>query len=441
MLETLIVMSSAILGTSLDGTLKYAGPFFGVLTIAFLYGFFRSFLQSKESVLSAFLAGSCFWFIGFDARTLHQSLALAFFSLALYSLTKTGSSWRTLTILSIFGIVATHEFTAVMTSAFFVIVAVAILVLSRSRLIRPGAVEREMMNAPPLMIILTFTQLTFVAVFFFANMLTLGVNVFRILLGGYTTTIQSLLVPTKEAIGYRVIEVVGITAFAVTFCIGFLEVLRKRGILEYKRLVPYATAGVLILLLGVLGFWKFSVADTDLLYRGFIYVYFFGAPMALFAIFEVTSKSKGSFRKGIAVALICVIVLAGAYTNYPRYFHDNHAPWNAEDVRFPLFQWKSAGEFAEKCIPQGVTVWGVRLAFDYVGGYADRNIQRINYNSTSTLSQWVSTHTSPGDIIVLRASLPTVAENFPVNQSELNQVIRTHNIVYSSGEVWMIQES
>ncbi len=48
MLETFIVMSGALLGVPVETILKYAGPFFGVITITFLVGFYKAFLPNAR---------------------------------------------------------------------------------------------------------------------------------------------------------------------------------------------------------------------------------------------------------------------------------------------------------------------------------------------------------------------------------------------------------
>ncbi|HUK49933.1 MAG TPA: hypothetical protein VLV18_02760, partial [Terriglobales bacterium] len=57
MQETLLVMTSMVLGASAETVLKYAGPVFGVLTLAFLLGFYQAYFSKRDALIAAFLAG------------------------------------------------------------------------------------------------------------------------------------------------------------------------------------------------------------------------------------------------------------------------------------------------------------------------------------------------------------------------------------------------
>ena len=407
MLETLVVMSGLVFGVPFDFVLKYVGPFFGVITIAFLVGFYQAFLTKREAILAGFIAGSCFWFVRFDALSVHQPLALAFLSVVLYTLTKQGVAWRFLTILSTFAMVASHEFTAIVSSVFFIIAALGILLLARWFDVKRGAIESSMLKMPGLSLTLTFAWLAFVALPFFATSVGFADFVVATLLGS-TSPISFPLTIAKGIPNSwdRIVGDIGILLFAATSSAGFLMALFKRELSDYKQLLPYAAAGGILFVIGLISYLRLYTA-TDLLSRGFIYVYFFAAPLSLAAALKIVPaifRNRVNYQQFVSILLITLIVGSGVYYQYPRFLHDNSATLDLEDVRFPLFQWQAAGYFILNHAGTN-TIWGDKIAFDYVGGYGERNIYEPDKTLNMTLAQWVSTYPSSGDIVILRQSM------------------------------------
>jgi hypothetical protein len=143
----------------------------------------------------------------------------------------------------------------------------------------------------------------------------------------------------------------------------------------------------------------------------------------------------------ICVCFILIIAVAGVYSQYPRYTIDNTAPKDIEDVRFPLFQWKAAGYFVSGHLGAS-TLWGDTIAFDYVGGYGERDINVLDNNLNLTLSEWMSTTPSSGDIIILRQTMATVPyASYQVTPLGLHEILVAHDVIYSSGEVDMVVAS
>jgi len=439
-METLLAMASMVLGTPAEPVIKYAGPLFGVLTVVFLIGFYKAYLPSREALIAAFVAGNCSWFL--QSSTIHETLALVFLSVAIYSLTKPGAMWRVLTVVFVFGTVATHEFTAIVSSFFFVLAAFGIIVLSHTFGLKRGSIENAMMKMPGLMITVTFAWLAFIALPFFATAVGLVDFIARTLLAGSTPLAfpltPSSAIPTSWT---RVAGDVGVVLFAFSCCAGSIAVLwLDSG--RYKQALPYAVGSAIVFFLGLVSYFRFHQA-TDLLSRGFLYVYFFSAPIAVFAILKVAGRvsRRVSLQQLLCVALICIMVVSGVYYNYPRYTYDNTAQGNIEDVRFPLFQWRSAGYFTLN--HTGLhTLWGDKIAFDYVGGYGQKDVTQIDPTLNITLVQWMATYPSSGDVVVLRKSMVTVPFwNYEVSTSEFHQILATHDVIYSSGEVIMLVES
>jgi hypothetical protein len=437
--ETLLVMVSMILGTSGATVLKYAGPLFGVLTVPFLLGFYRAYLSKKEALIAAFLAGNCFWFVQVDAAT-HETLALLFLSVAIYSLINPGVIWRVLTVLFAFAIVSTHEFTSIVSAAFFIFAALAIVILSRRLGLKRGPIENAMLKMPALTVTMTFAWLAFVALPFFGSAIGILGFVIGALLSGSSRVAFPL--GNGQYSWEQVVGDVGVVFFAITCAWGVVLMSVRREDTAYRQFLPYAGSGALIFFIGLISYLKFH-QGTDLLTRGFIYVYFFAAPLALYAILRSSSVlgRRSTLRMVTCICLILIIVVAGVYALYPRYIIDNKAPMDIEDVRFPLFQWQTAGYFVLGHAG-GSTLWGDKIAYDYVGGYGERDVNQLDPTLNLTLSQWMSTAPASGDIVILRQTMAIIPyANYQVTSQGLHEILVTHDIVYSSGEIDMVVES
>jgi hypothetical protein len=293
---------------------------------------------------------------------------------------------------------------------------------------------------PALMLTMTFAWLAFIALPFFGN--TVGVVSFVIgdLLTGSARAAFPLSVGSSVPNSWeRLVGDIGVVLFAVTCLAGFLATLVKENKEIYRQLLPYAMSGALIFLFGLIAYVKFHQA-TDLLTRGFIYVYFFAAPFALYTILKISSmqRRRTILREVACICLISMIVVAGVYYQYPRFLVDNTAPRDIEDVRFPLFQWQAAGYFILTHMG-GSTLWGDKIAFDDVGGYGQKNVRILDITLNLTLSQWMSTTPSTGDVVILRQSMITDPYgNYQVTSSGFHQILTMHDIVYSSGEIDMV---
>jgi hypothetical protein len=434
--ETLLVMVSMILGTSGATALKYAGPVFGVLTVPFLLGFYRVYLSKKDALIAAFLAGNCFWFLQIDAAP-HETLALLFVSVAIYSLIKPGVIWRFLTVLFAFAITSTHEFTSIVSSGFFIFAALAIIILSRWLGFKRGPIDNAMLKMPTLMVTMVLAWLAFVALPFFGT--TIGILALvtgALLTGSSRVTFPLHAIPNSWE---EVVGDVGVVLFAMTCVWGVILMLVRREDTEYQQFLPYAGSGALIFFIGLLSYFRYHQA-TDLLLRGFIYVYFFAAPVVLYAILRISSVLRGRYtlRTVTCICLILIIVVAGVYAQHPRYSVDNTAALDVEDVRFPLFQWQAAGYFVSGHVG-GSTLWGDKIAFDYVGGYGEREVNLLDNTLNLTLSEWMSTTPTSGDIVILRQTMASVPYyNYQVTPQGLHEIMVTHDIIYSSGEIDMV---
>ena len=437
-LEVLVVMTSLVLGIDSEIVLKYAGPFMGVLTIAFLLAFYRSFLSKKASIISLFLAASCFQFLSFDPNTVHESLALPFLFALVYTLTKRGRPWRAIGTLFACMVVLTHAFTSIVVSVLFLAASAAVFFLSRILRGTPGHLERLTQK-----IAVSFAVITCLWLLWFASPLTSGQigsffkYVIRLLLSEGQTRFP-LTGSSTVYLWTRITGDVGIVLFALTALIGFILAMRKQYS-QYRPILPFAFGAGVIFVVLALPFARVT-RSIDLLLRAFTYVYFFAAPLSYITITKLAStvRIRFNFRTIAAILLISLIASAGVYYNRAVFLYDSSAPMNVEDVRFPLQEWKSAGFFAKIHVSESADLWGDKIAFNFVGGFGEREVNFELLPTNQTLTDLVYVDASRGRIVILRQSMVDVPY-YSTSIQEFGRILQGNNVLYSSGEVIMIE--
>ena len=443
-LELLVAMIGTILGADYGTVLKYAGPFMNIITVLLLLIFYRRFLSKKDATISVLLATSCFHFISFDPSTVHETLALPFLFAIPYTLTKSGRAWRAITLLLMFMVVSTHYFTAIVGLFYFIAASIAICLFSFMTKRPFGPVERTTMRIPVPFALITIVWLLYVT----PSVLVTGVIPVASYAFFMLTSLRAEVVFPLVARGIvsvptwiRAVGDLGIVLFGATITIGFLLALRDRWYSRLGLALPFASSSAAIFSAALLIYSKYSEA-IDLLPRAYTYVYFSAAPLSLLAMKRASLSFRGGiYRKLLCTLLMFLVVSAAVYYNYPRYLYDNTAPLTSEDVRFPLNEWKSAGLFARDHLTSNFTIWGDRIAFSFVGGYGDKNVETLPSDMNMTLAQWVDTYPRSGDILILRGSMPDAPYlNYEVTRGELNRILQSANVVYSSGEVLMLAE-
>jgi hypothetical protein len=438
-LELLISMISLVMGVDSDVTLKYAGPFMGVLTITFLFAFYRSFMSRKASCISLLLAASCFHFLFEDPGTVHETLALVFLAGLVYTLARSGRPWIVIGTIFTSMVVMTHAFTSVMVSILFLSAYVAFFIFSRTFKQEPSHLGRSMKWIAVPCAVMTCLWLFWAAGPISGNIADFARNVLRVLLSESQTTFPMTAPGIGKYLWIRITGDVGLVLFALTAVIGFILATRKQYSL-YRRMLPLAIGAGIIFIICVVPFARYT-ESKDLLTRGYTYVYFFAAPLSYLAITKLTFsvRFQPNFRKIVGILLIALIASAGVYYTYrPFYSYDNSAPLDLEDVRFPLQEWKSAGLWVKTHIDQSARLWGDTIAFNFVGGYGEREVEYAPPQANDTLNKLVYSDASIGGIVILRASAVKVPY-YVTNQTEFSEILQNNNVFFSSGEVIMIE--
>jgi len=441
MLELLIAEVSMISGMGYEIILKYLGPFLGPLSIVFLFGFYKSFLSERDAVVSSFLAGSCFHFLGFAAHTVHLSLALTFFTLLLNGLTKNTMKWIIITTLSIFMIVSTHHFSSIVGTFYFIIVSLTMLAfhfLLKERFIQ---VEKTIFRIAVSFLVMCISWLLYVTFSLFGELIKLSKTIWLILI----STEQEISFPlTEKGVIYTPFHIVGdvsVLVYGLLAIIGFLLALTSKTLRNYKSILPFAVSGAFILITAILIYSKYSPMK-DLLPRAFIYFYFSTAPLSLLAIQKVYSSFSQSTRKYFIVLTIILVCISAKYYGYASisYHYDNASPLDTEDVRFPLHEWKFAGLFVRDKVKQVAGIWGDKIAFNYIGGYGEVDVKILPKGLNITLIDWMTIYPSFNDLIILRKSMIKVPySSYHVSEKEFYYILENNNLFYMSGEVIMLK--
>jgi hypothetical protein len=442
MLELLIAEVSLVSGLCLENILKYLATFLGLLTIIFLFGFYENFMSKSKAVIASFLAGSCSHFIFFCAHTVHYSLALTFFTLVLFSLTKKARIWRFLTILSIFIIVSTHHFSSIVMSCYFIITTIAIPAITFLFKKKLWIAEKTTFGAATLFLVMSISWLLYLAFSFFNKIINLFKNVWLDIFTKNEVVFPWAARERMIVTPFHTIGDVGVLIFLLMGIIGFLLTFTGKKIKKFRTLLPFATSGAFIFISATLVFLKYT-SMTDLLTRALDYLYFSFAPFSLFAILKISRAFRSYIsRKILSTLLICFICISALYYGYASrsYRYEYASPLDKEDVRFPLYEWKSAGLFARDHIKQAVKIWGDKIAFNYIGGYGNIDVQTLPAELNITLLNWLKTYPFLGDLVVLRKSMIYAPYlNYYVDEKEFHYILECNNLLYTSGEIVTLQ--
>jgi len=446
MLELLVANLGMVLGVPLAPVLKYIGPFLGVLTVIFLLGFYRGFLDDKTAVISVFLAASCFHFLRFDSGTVHETLALVFFSMILYSLPRAGAAWRSLSVVAAFMLVSTHFFTSVV--AFFNFLAASALILILPGMLGRGLdrIQRSILGLPMMMLGLVILWYSYIA----SEMLRIAFHLGQEVILVFMSTWQAIfpLSPPSAAgvsVWVRIVGDISVVAFALTASLGVWAIVVMKKHRAERSALPLAAASGMTFIIGLVLYTKLATT-TDLLPRTFIYLYFLGAPLSLLGIRELSLRGgdiRGPTNRSLLIcaALIALVAIGSTYYNYPQFLYDNTSPLNFEDVRLPLEDWKSAGLFARDHVSQNAAVWGDKIAFSFVGGYAQREVSLFPRELRTSLVDFTRSYVPHGDTIILRKSMPYVPYlDYQTDGQQFQGIVEEANAFYSSADVVMIVE-
>lgn len=450
-LELLLANLNLISGIEPTLLLKFFGSFLGLLTIVFIERFyFRLFKSARISVPAAFFTGLCPLMISFGSYTIHQPLALLFFSIFLWTITRiTGCSvkWFSISLLSVFIIVISHHLSTYILILFLILVIAFTLIYKLIfRIEINKLLNRYQLFVFTFLLIVVVTAVILytpppIEYYLQRYHKELSQNIF--LIESYTT---EPVVPKGIKPEWMVyLDVIGFAVFSL-FLIEFSKcILRKNK--EFLTIILFATSGISIFAFFMV-MEVFNVVIGSIGGRSIIYFYFFTTPLFIVFIRNLSSSKwlkhffktwkvigQKSLRISIIILLFLPTVTAIYHGEHPM-MYDSTASYSARDVRLPQRQWQSAAEFSKDKDELNWS-WGVSIAWSYVGGLGNKEI--IPLAIETNLSEFADSH--PNKYVFLRKSMTEIPDygNSNPDETEFSYVLGKSDLIYSTGEVILIK--
>jgi hypothetical protein len=451
-LELIITGLSTITGIGPILLLKYFGVILGLLTIVFLERFFFTlFRDMRISVPSAFIAGLCPFLIGMNSYTIHQAIALCFLTLFLWSGTQEGIKWKLISLIALFGIVVSHHLTTyilifiIMIMIFTVVLFKYILKFQTEELIKRQTIKFfGLIVLIGSLIVLIFSPQIMIRTI--SQLVTdITSNIFSP--SAYSFAVVS---PTGvKPLWIVLLETIGFLTFGLLVIISYFKVLRRKEV-RISPILSYATAG-LIIFVGFLLVWISGLSYAkEVQWRGLIYLYIFTSPLFIVLLQDIhlykprISKMKSrekALKKTMPIIIVALLIFVSSNSIYhgigPSKY-DIDAPYTYSDLRLNLEQWQASGAHARNHEELDYS-WGVRLAWEQVGGYGQRIILPLRIPAESNLSAWIESHDD--QYFYLRKSIVQVPDYDGLNPSEeeLNYIVENNDLIYTTGEIILLK--
>jgi hypothetical protein len=433
-------------------------------------------VSGGDAVLATMIAGSCFIAIYYFSQLIQFLFGTLFGCLLLLSLTKKGTPWSLIFVLSLIGLTTSHLLSGIY---MLFILGVTGTYKSVSRI--QHNLDRDQttgLDSSKLALVAVFvlSWLSIAALFYIptiANIFHQGFSAgyakpsFRL-----SPELENLLKssaghaetsPTSNAalqnvlnpLPIRVISDIGVVLFGSILTLGFVFLKFRRRERRLAGLLPYAfgSAALFAAHLVLFSFAFFGLIE-DILARGFLWVYLIASPLAVFtlglvwpglrpsATANLQSNDCGAHQQRLRARPILVyltiilILLSSMYYHYPLARYDKSQPANADGfatlVRLPLEQWVSVGIWSSTHIRNNL-LYGDKVAFVYVGALATKHI--VQFPQNGSLQGWLHSMHLSGAMLVLRISILTEPNyQLSVDSNQLSSIIEHNNVIYNSGD-------
>jgi len=416
--------------------LKYAGSFLCIITILFFLRVYARSSGQKACALAATLAALSPWFVVSGAYMAHQTPALLFVGMVLISLAEPRRrEWMFVALFGVVGVAITHAFTSYM--LIFLLFVLAATTWHSGRETSPALPNLTKSIAVVATVVVCFWGI-FVAIGYMPNLVE------------YVRAVTDLAYLTEPALktitptGSKPLWVVALTAvgLATYFFIAFgmfVRALLKKNV-QNRIKMGFALAGFLIFGAFLVPNLAGSSYAPDLFLRGLIYLYLLTAPLvAEFLVRRLRGVIHGCvgfwFSRGaiVTAGLIFLVLVPVVYYAVSPGIYDRSSPkMFPADIRLSLGEWQTAAYFSRVRISAHV-VYGVLLAKDFVGALGGKEVLIVSIPEGKTLLGWIQEH--PRELLFLRMSITSTPDFGHVSETDLLSTLDRANILYSSGEV------
>lgn len=482
------VLSSIInFNTSLSPEIiiKYLGIFLNIFTLYFFYKFLRNYFDERISLISLLVGGSCFNFIYFQAFTVHQSIALLYIFIFLYSFRFEEFSYKLILLSSILMITLSHHFSSIVFLVILVLTLISYIILKLFYKVLKKEfyiswIKKLILPTAILIIFVSFWLIMFAQPF--TNEFVSLMNVVKdkvtpqeyytiayetpvIKDGVYTTkkVVNEVIVDNNPSQLQEIQEKYGVNTkltiekniklpgfnfvlyqgsmgkndyirFVGNLSLIIFAILTFFGVLyvfinwskPYFEFLPYSLAAIIMFGIFTL-IWSLNFNFVSNLYsRSFIYLYFFSAVFVTLSITKTILIFNKKFFYYFSLLLLFFVLLGSWYYNTYNFYYDNLAPLNVEDVRLNLNAFKDAGIYS-KNLPTD-TLWGNKPSFSFIGSYGEKifyYVPPVGYKN------FIMTQLDYGSYVVITKN-NYKTENF-------KEVYHPSDIIYNSNEILIIR--
>lgn len=437
-LEILLSTLSAISFIDPTMLMKLGGSFMGISTVLLFFCAYRRISKHIPSELSISLAALSPWFISFDTFTVHQTLAFALLALIVLSLTSRSRPWNFIAFVGMLSIAVSHS----ATSYLFPFVLLGIFLLSRqaSNASRSRPLSGLTVRTIVYFAILASAWTTFVAIQYLPEVGRFFQAAFAVLFAPEIRGIPEPFNPTGlKPLWVVAAYLLGFLAFGLITFGKVTEGLMRRKL--NSELILAAT-GVVVFAIFLAPYLSGLRIATDLYGRGLTYLYFLSAPVVAEFVFRLCRRGWNSHpnlnkvrRIALPSFLLLIIFVPAVYYGVSPGLYDRHAPLTGTrlygDIRLSPYEWQEVADFAKTRVSVQ-TVYGVRLAWDFVGGLTGKNVIPMELNQTK-LNAYLQDQR--GGLLFLRKSIVQVGDYSTVTIDDMNAMYADSNVLYSSGDV------
>ena len=420
--------------------IKYAGSFVCIITVTFLFCVYSGVFGRQSCGVAVALAALSPTLIAFNGYIGHGSLAYAFLGMVLLSLTKREKrAWFFVTMLGVASMVITHAFTSyVFVSLLLLLGAVAWRSGKKTSATLPNLTQVTALVAS----VLVSAWSAFVAIAYLPNIFGFLAAVTDSLTASHPT-----LAPISPT-GSKPLWVVALTYLGLVTYFSFAFGMFIRGILrknaQDRTEAWLAFPGFLIFGATLVPYLAGLSSSSSIFVRGLVYLYFLTAPLvAQFLARPLTGLLHGglrlrfSGRAVLASGLIFIMLVPVVYYGVSPDIYDRSSPiMFPGDNRLSLGEWQTVAGFSRDRISAHF-VYGVSLARDHVGALGAKEVKILVVPVGGTLLEWVQQR--PRVFIFLRVSIIHTPDFGYVSENDLQSTFDRVNLLYSSGDVVILE--
>jgi hypothetical protein len=414
----------------------FAAPFIATLGVLMLILVFKKVIGPLFAVASGLLAST---FNEFGTNLVHGTLGLAFFGLLVFGILRGRKlPYILLTLVSVAAITISHDFTPVQ----------VLLVLVFAWLFEIFSGGRRTSSIGISVLVLSVSYLAWV-LFYEGTAFTVFSAILSTLVTSWFSSLQStqlsLTAPPTIVYFPRMVSLVGLGGFLFLIAVGYCLFFLKRTEKTFRLIFPLCFGASAYFVIGSLPFTmstEFGGYGNTVFPRSVEFLYLVGAPVAVMVldrlsgrileIRSLVSVKRISLKRVLSATLLLSIILIPTFFFFvePSYY-DMNAPLVSNDLRQPLTEWQTAGEWVNAHPPQ-TPVYGDSLGSTFIGAFGDQNVTYLL--ESSQIESLLSPHETMPVVTVLDRTSPAEQSIQPVDW----QSIPLDNLVYSSSGVLIV---